>query len=169
MVTPDLNQDGFTGNILIEPNRPIRWSDNLRFIRVFAMLSLLIALLFMTNGFFLVLPFSGLEVLCLTLALYLVYRRYSICQVIYFTSDSVIIESGHDHADERIEYPRYWSKFHIESPEHGGIPRLTIRSSGKTTEIGKFLSYQDKLRLISLIQELTLRFQQHLPGGSSAV
>ncbi len=164
MVTPNLNEDGYTGNILIEPNRPISWTDNLRFIRVFALLSLFISLLFVYQGLLLVLPFSGLEVLCLALALYLVYRHYSICQVIYFTCDSVIIESGHDHADERVEYQRFWSKFHIDKRGNYSIPRLTIRSKGKVTEIGEFLSYNDKLKLIQLVRELTLHFQQHIPG-----
>ncbi len=167
MLTPDLNADGYTGHILIEPNRPLSWQDNMRFIRIFALLSLSIGAGLFYQGWVLVLPFSGLEVACLYLALYLVYKHYSVCQVIYFTRDSVIIESGTDHATERIEYQRFWSRFHVDNNLNYSIPRLIIRSKGKSTEIGRFLSYADKVALIKLIKELTLHFQQHNPSALS--
>lgn len=166
MITPDLNDDGYTGNILIEPNRPISWQDNLRFIRVFALVSIILAIGFMYAGILLVLPFSGLEILCLALALYFVYRHYSVCQVIYFTRDSIIIESGKDHAIDRIEYQRYWSSFHVEDEGNYNIPRLTIRSREKSTEIGGFLNYADKIQLIQIVKKLTKDFQFKQPLSS---
>ena len=160
MITPSINSDGYTGNILLEPNRPISWQDNLRFIKIFALLSSLIAGIFIYGGFYLVLPYSGLEILCLSFALYIVYRHYSVCQVIHFTRDSVVIESGDRKVSERIEYQRFWSKFHIDNQGNFNIPRITIQSKGKSTEIGRFLSYHDKQILIHLLRELTLHFQQ---------
>jgi uncharacterized membrane protein len=158
MLTTALNDDGFTGSILIEPNRPIDWSTNLRFIKVFALLSLAIGLFFMSQGFLLILPFSGLEVLALGLSLFIVYRRYTICQVVYFTNNSIIIESGNQHPDNRIEYQRHWSAFHIDNQGNYRIPRLRIRCQGKSTEIGAFLNSEDKAELISLVKQLTQRF-----------
>lgn len=167
MVTPDLNADGYTGNILIEPNRPISWRENLHFIRIFALLSALVAALFVYKGFYLVLPFSGLEVMFLGIALYLVYRHYSVCQIIYFTRDSVIIESGIDHATDRIEYQRFWSRFYIDHQGPQNIPVLKIRSRDHVTEIGDFLSYHDKLLLIQLIKDLTTHFQARIETPDS--
>ena len=159
MITLNLNNDGFTGDILIEPNRPIKWSDNVRFIKIFALLSLIIAMFFVFHGFLLVLPFSGLEILVLSVCLYLVFKRYSICQVIHFTKDSVILESGDGTVNDRIEYQRYWSKFYIDCNGHYNIPRLSISSMGKSTEIGPFLSYDDKTSLIDIITKMTDSFQ----------
>ncbi|VAW70628.1 hypothetical protein MNBD_GAMMA10-2098 [hydrothermal vent metagenome] len=161
MITTDLNKDGFTGNILIEPNRPISWKDNVRFILIFALLSFVIGLVFLLRGFPLVIPFFGLEVILVSAALYLVYKRYASCQVIYFTRDNVIIETGKLHADERIEYQRYWSKFHVEDNANYTIPRLYICSKGTSTDIGEFLNHEDKTQLIELIKHITLSFQQH--------
>lgn len=158
MLTTALNDDGFTGSILIEPNRPIDWSANVRFIKIFAFVSLSIGLFLMTQGFLLVLPYSGLEVLILSLSLYAVYRRYTICQVVYFTKNSIIIESGSQHPDNRIEYQRHWSAFHIDDQGHYNIPRLSICSMGKATEIGSFLNSEDKAELIALVKQLTQRF-----------
>lgn len=161
MLTSTLNNDGYTGNILIEPNRPIDWSANVRFIKIFALLSFSIAVLFMSRGFILVLPYSGLEVLLLALSLYLVYKRYAVCQVVYFTDDSIIIEYGKIHADKRVEYQRHWSTFQIDNEGTYNIPRLSIRSKGRSTEIGSFLNYKDKIELISLTKQLTQRFTKH--------
>lgn len=159
MITLNLNNDGFTGDILIEPNRPIKWSDNVRFIKIFALLSTIIAMFFVYHGFLLVLPFSGLEVLCVSACLYLVYKHYSISQVLHFTKDSVILESGDGATNDRVEYQRYWSKFYIDSEGRYSIPRLSISSMGKTTEIGDFLSYEDKSDLINIITNMTAGYQ----------
>ena len=65
-----------------------------------------------------------------------------------------------DHfAKQRIEYQRYWSKFHVDNEGNYNIPQLSISSKGKTTEIGGFLNYKDKLTLINLIKDVTDRFQ----------
>ena len=158
MLTNSLNTDGYTGNILIEPNRPISWKANVRFIKLFALISLSIGLFFTYHGFLLVLPYSGLEVCLLAAALYLVYRHYTVCEVIYFTKDSVIIEFGDKEACKRIEYQRHWSAFHVDNEGRYNIPRLSILSRGKSTEIGAFLNYKDKLELITLIKTITSRF-----------
>ncbi len=160
MITPVLNKDGFTGHILIEPNRPISWHENLRFIKALTVVSFIIAATALSQGFFLTMPYSGLEIMFISICLYQVYRHYSTCQIVYFTDNSVIIESGKRCADKRIEYQRYWSKFHIDNKGLYNIPRLSIRSKGKTTEIGYFLGYSDKLILINLIKRLTLGFQK---------
>ena len=161
MLTTTLNTDGYTGNILIEPNRPISWTTNVRFIKFFALLSLCIGLFFTYHGFILVLPYSGLEVCVLAASLYLVYKHYTVCQVIYFTEDSVIIEFGDKEARKRVEYQRHWSSFHVDDDGRYNIPRLSILSKGKSTEIGAFLNYKDKLELITLIKLLTSRFNSH--------
>ena len=161
MLTPTLNNDGYTGNILIEPNRPINWATNVRFVKFFSLLSFIIGLVFMSQGFLLVLPYSGLEILILTLSLYFVYKHYSICQVVYFTQKSIIIEYGDDHADARIEYQRHWSTFKIDNNGKYNIPKLSISSKGKTTEIGVFLNYKDKIELIDLVKRLTKEFKNH--------
>lgn len=161
MLTDTLNSDGYTGNILIEPNRSIDWRANARFIKIFSLFSFAIGLFFMSQGFLLVLPYSGLEVCLLSFALYQVYNRYSICQVVYFTDDSIIIEYGKNSPDKRIEYQRHWSFFHIDNNGVHNIPRLSIRSKGQSTEIGSFLNKRDKEQLIHLVKQLTQTFISH--------
>lgn len=159
MITPDLNKDGFTGHILIEPNRPVSWADNVRFVAVFSLVSFVIGLVFLFQGLALVMPFSGLEILVVFLVLYLVFKKYSSCQVIYFTKDCVIIETGKVCAETHVEYPRYWSKFLVADDGNCNIPRLSICAKGVSTDIGDFLNYDDKTQLIELIKHITVNFQ----------
>lgn len=159
MITPVLNNNGFTGHILLEPNRPISWQENVRFIQTFSLLSFIICCFAFYQGFLLVLPFSGIEVVFVSVCLYLVYKHYTICQVIHFTKNDVIIETGERNAEQRVKYSRYWSKFHIDNQGNYNIARLTICSKGKSTEIGCFLNYKDKQILIKLIKDITNKFQ----------
>lgn len=159
MITTSLNNDGFTGHILIEPNRAISWKANVQFIKILSLVSLIIASIGMYYGFILIMPFSGIEIIFVTVCLFLVYRHNTICQIIYFTDSSIIIEYGDRIALRRIEYPRYWSKFHVNNKNNYNIPYLSISSKGKSTEIGEFLNLKDKLNLIDLIKEITANFK----------
>ena len=159
MITPALNIDGFTGHILIEPNRPVSWQDNVRFIKIFTLVSFIISCFAFYKGFHLVMPFSGIEVIFIYICLYMVYKHYTVCQVIHFTKNNVIIQTADRNSEQSVEYQRYWSKFHIDNQVNYNIPRLTICSKGKFTEIGQFLNYKDKLILIKLLKEITDKFQ----------
>ena len=161
MITPQLDNNGSTGSILIEPNRPINWQANLFFMKSFFLVSLIISLVAFYLGFLLVMPYSGIEVIFVCISLYIAYKRYSICEVIYFTPNSVIIESGNHYAEKKIKYQRYWSKFIIDTCGNYDIPRISITSKGKTTEIGRFLNHKDKLILISLVKDITKCFQSN--------
>jgi uncharacterized membrane protein len=177
MVNIRLDDSGYRGLIILRPDLSLSWQSNVRVFLLIALCSLAIATVFVMQGRWLVLPFSGAETLLLGVSLYVFYRRASRTQLIRLGEHSVVIEQGYRRAEQRIEYPRYWSEFHIESSvpredsvghkaaqmqgiesELHGIPRVTISSRQQQTELGAFLGYADKQRLIHALKEITARF-----------
>lgn len=188
MVNIKLDDSGYRGLITLRPDLSLSWQSNVRVFLLIALCSLVIASVFVMQGRWLVLPFSGAEILLLGASLYVFYRRASLTQLIHLSEHRVVIEQGYRRAEQRVEYPRYWSEFHIESstptedsvgdkaaqlqgiePDLHSIPRVTINSRQQQTELGAFLGYADKQCLIQALKDITARFaashqaQENLP------
>jgi uncharacterized membrane protein len=177
MVNIRLDDSGYRGLIILRPDLSLSWQGNVKVFLLIALCSLAIASMFVIQGRWLVLPFSGAEIFLLGTSLYVFYRRASRTQLIRLSEHSVVIEQGYRRADQRVEYPRFWSEFHIESsapteesvghkaaqlqgiePDLHSIPRVTISSRRQQTELGAFLGYADKQHLIHALKEITARF-----------
>lgn len=177
MVNIKLDESGYRGLITLRPNLSLSWQGNVKVFLLITLCSLAIASVFVMQGRWLVLPFSGAEIFLLGASLYVFYRRASRTQLIRLSEHRVIIEQGYHRAEQRIEYPRYWSQFHIEStapaevpasrkaaelqgiePQASSIPRVTISSRDQQTELGAFLGSADKQLLINTLKDITTRF-----------
>jgi len=158
MIKVSIDDTGYNGHILLEPNLSLSWKTNVRLFIFISFVTLLIAAYFVSMGGWLVLPFSGLELVMIFSSMYLFFRHYNCCEVIHFTADKVIIERGKKTAEEFWEYQRHWSKIHIR--EHGvyDIPKVSIKSHGKEIELGSFLGYKEKMYFIKTLEEITQKF-----------
>ena len=117
--------------------------------------SLAIALFWTWKGFWPVLPFAGLELFALGLALGLSLRRGSYREMITISEDEVVIERGtrRKHAVERL--PRTWLRVELTQPEHRWYPsRLFLSSHGRRYEIGAVLVEGERRGLARRLREL---------------
>ena len=90
---------------VLRPNRSLSWRSLVRFFLGLFVVSMSIAIGLALMGYWLVLPFSGLEMLALAAALYLVARRSHLAEVIRVTEDGVQIERGCGQPTERRRFP----------------------------------------------------------------
>ena len=74
MVTSSFDQHSLTGRIVLSANRSMSWAGNLALIVSLAVLALLISLLFLWQGYWLILPFGILEIALVSTGLYLCSR-----------------------------------------------------------------------------------------------
>ncbi|NBO73818.1 MAG: DUF2244 domain-containing protein [Gammaproteobacteria bacterium] len=113
--------------------------------------SLSIALPISLLGFWLVLPFAGLELALLAWAL-----RASMAR-------------RHQRQTITIEFPRHWAQVRIRA---GGSPlhpsRLTVESHGRRHEIGHFLNEQERLGLAARLRRLIGRVDESPPLPNQA-
>ncbi len=161
MVIVSIDNSGFNGHILLEPNLSLSWKANTRLFVIFALITLLIAGYFTIQGFWMVLPFSGIELLIIGISLYLFFRRNNHREVITFTPDKVVIERGRHSPEISCEYQRYWSKIYVQKQGMLDIPHVSIKSHGMETELGAFLGYEEKLRFIEILKNITHKFQTY--------
>jgi uncharacterized membrane protein len=109
-------------------------------------------------GFWPVLPFAGLELMALGVALWVSMRRNAYREVVSFGEDTVRIEFGlaGRGAAAQVEFPRYWTRVWRERDGSGFVPtRLVLGSSAQRVEIGACLTDEER-------EELAARFNSLL-------
>ena len=117
------------------------WAEAKRFILFIAVVSFTIGGFFLARGLPLVLPFSGLEVLAVALAFYLVLRDGEKREVIRIAGDCLVIETGKQAIEDRVEFNRFWVRVDLLASRYRYHPsRLVVASRGQTIELGRFLT-----------------------------
>ena len=115
--------------------------------------SFTIAFAFAWHGLWLILPFAGIEMLVLGLALYWCMNNLSRVETIT-VSDEEISVSVRQRGSElaRCTFPKAWTRATVFSPTSTmQKKRLWLRGNKSKVEIGMFLGDREKVRLASAI------------------
>ena len=145
MVIIEKDSKNRISSIVLQPNRSISWSLLLRFYVLTCFVSFSIAIIFSVLGYWMVLPFSGLEMLLLGLGLYVTCRKTHRQEVISVDGAQIRIEKGCDAVEERYEFDLNWVQ--MRSEEQPGWRKsitLSLGSHGQFVEIGSFLNVHEK-------------------------
>ncbi|MEE9494553.1 MAG: DUF2244 domain-containing protein [Gammaproteobacteria bacterium] len=141
MVAKELSAKQTDNRFLIRPNCSLSWKGVKRFYLGMLFVSLLIASLCAFAGAWPVLPFAGLEMLVLGIALYQVTRRNQYWQVVQIEGDHVEVFDSTSVDRPAISFQRAWARIVLERPSIDWYsPRLFIRSHGRAVEIGNCLT-----------------------------
>jgi len=133
---------------ILRPNRSLTWRQNVWVFGFFCLVTLAIALPLAAMGFWLVLPFAGLELLAVGTGLYLVTCRCHEREVICIAADSIRIERGRLRPQQRWVLSRTWARVELQDcPRHWYPSRLLIRAHNRTVEIGRFLAEEERHQL----------------------
>jgi len=131
--------------LVIQPNASLTPRQGRLFFVSMCAVSFGIAMLFALQGFWVVLPFAGLEMAALGAGLYWSMRGNTYREVIRVEGDRVLFESGRAGPDERREYQRAWAQVVLEPRVvRNHAPRLLLRSHGRDCEFGRCLTAKEK-------------------------
>jgi uncharacterized membrane protein len=155
MVRANIDQETGNGTIILSPNNSASWNFNMKILGSQALIAFIVAVLFIERGMWLILPFSGLEIIALFAGLYYCVRNNFTTEVITFKDHVLTIERGHTKIENSWEYQRLWTKILVRTSTFRGHPRkILVRSHGKELEIGAFLNKSDKEKLIKKLKRI---------------
>ena len=141
MISVDNIGSGESYRFVLSPNCSISWRELLLFYCLTCVVALAVGLFFTLQGLWLVLPFSGLEMLALGIGLYVTSRRVYRREVITLDSECTRIEKGVQRADQIWEFKTAWVRVVDECRGGRGTRRtLAIGMSGESVEVGNFLA-----------------------------
>ncbi len=134
--------------VVIRPNCSLPWRRAMLVFCGFAVISLSIALGFTLLGYWLILPFAGLELAALAFALYITALRVHQREVISIEGEIVTIQKGGRRPLEATRFPRGWVRVSLARPRQYGYPtRLMIGCHGREVEIGDCLNEDERHKL----------------------
>ena len=134
--------------IELAPNCSLKPAGAVLFFASICLFSLVFALFFVVQGFWPVLPFWGLEMLALGMALRASMRQGKYTQTVTITDSQVSLVTRSRRGEAKQEFARHWAKVRLRRPaRRHGLSRLTIESRGRAYEVGGFLTEEDRCRL----------------------
>lgn len=163
MVISNSCPDSNTCRVVIRPNRSLSWRQSMLFLGAISVPLLLISVVLAARGFWLVLPFAGLELLVLYASIYVVSHAARRCEVVSIGDTVVTVEKGRDRGrcaerggpQERIEFARGWVRVELSRARGRWYPqRLWVSASGRRVEIAEFLAEDEKVELAAELNRL---------------
>lgn len=163
MVISDSCPDTKARRVVIRPNRSLSWRQSMIFLGAIAVPLLLISVVLAARGFWMILPFAGLELAALFACIYTVAHAAQRCEVVSIGDSVVTVEKGRDRGrcparggpDQRVEFARGWVRVELaRNPSHWYPHRLWIGASGRRVEIGEFLVDEEKTELAAELHRL---------------
>jgi uncharacterized membrane protein len=140
-------------HFVITPNSSLSWRGNQLFLVVISAVSFSIAGMFAAQGMWLVLPFAGLEMLVLAVALHRCCARSRWQEVISIRGRRVRVAVGTDRPERWCTFDRSWARVILAQAKTRGYPsRLLIRSHGREVEIGACLIEEERQRLAAALR-----------------
>lgn len=153
MVTTSTDVTTSDQRFLIRPNRSMDWKSTVRIYLLILSVSVLIATGFALMGLWMIVPFTGMEMLLLAGAFYLCALRSRDYELIAVDENYISIEKEHGASGGRIRFQRHWARVDLEQPACRNQPsRLVVRSHGRSEEIGLCLNEEEKRHLARQLQ-----------------
>ena len=143
---------------VLTPNCSISWRELLLFYCLTCVVALAVGLFFTLQGLWLVLPFSGLEMLALGIGLFITSRKVYRREVITLDPQCTRIEKGVQRIDQIWEFKTAWVRVVDDCREGRGDRRtLAIGVSGESVEVGSFLANWEKDALAFQLKDCIIR------------
>lgn len=125
------------------------------FVGSLATVTFAVAGFFALQGLWPVLPFAGLEIGLLAWAVRASMRRGSEREVIVVSEAQVVVERRSPSGSRQSVFPRHWARVTLRDPQPARYPsRLSIESHGRSCEVGRFLTEDERRRLAARLERL---------------
>lgn len=156
--------------IELSPQCSLTSAQALRFFAFTCLAAFTLAGLLALKGFWPILPFAGLEMAVLGIALKLSLNRRNQRQVISVSDDEVRIETrGIRGCRSEVVFPRHWAQVKLRADFVRSHPsHLTIESMGRACEVGQFLTEEDRRRLAGRLGALIGKVSESPPLQSAS-
>jgi uncharacterized membrane protein len=123
-----------------------------------------VAIVLVSLGGWPVLGFLGLDILLVYLAFRMSYAQTRAFERVTIDSDELVVERVDRHGARRAwRFPAYWVSVWYEGDEEMGTATVTLRSHGRSLEIGRFLSPFERESFANALSDALRKARSALP------
>ena len=165
MIHNHQDSDGDQFMIVLRPNQSWTWRANLYLIASLLVISLTVGIVFFLQEYWLILPFTLLEMALVTACLYYCVRRTHLQEVLTLTRDTVTLQRGVNKPQQQQQFHRYFTRFFVHPPRFRGHAQvIALRCQGKEQEIGSFLPEHEKQELVRTLRQVIAQLDHPRPA-----
>ncbi len=158
MIESHYRQEDQARVLVVQANQSLNWRGNVIVACLLGSVSFLLGLVLAVQGFWLVLPFAGLEMLALLHTFYLVSRRLSRREVITIGREDIRVDWGRIGPESSVAVKLYWARLHYSLPDSPfETGDLSLACQGRSIPLGRALGRAEKQRLYRLLSALIRR------------
>lgn len=110
------------------------------------------AIAFSALGYWMILPFAGLEIGILAWAFEAIRGREGDYETLTIDGDAVVLEWSNGRRQGRRVLNRQWMRVEFDCATPGRNCRLSVRSHGQGSEVGQYLSDEARLQLAATLR-----------------
>ena len=149
---------GILGTIILRPNQSFTWRSSKIFLGMLMILSMAIAITFLVRGYWMILPFSLLEVSIVAACFFVILKRTQQQQVIAISQDTIRVEEGAKRPEKVVAWQRYFTKVVVEPPRYPSYSiTIKLKHRDHEIELGGFLNSEEKKELVASLSDLIHR------------
>jgi uncharacterized membrane protein len=142
-----------TCRFTLKPNCSMSWRWVKRLVAGLGCCILAVGAYWVSLGAWLVLPFTGLELLVLGLGFYLCSLAGHSREVIEIDGEDLRVLRGHRRLEEVVRFPRHWTRATLSRDPRGWYPsRLVLRCHGRRVEVATRLIESEREDLAAELQ-----------------
>jgi len=168
MIASEFDGTAGGGRIVLRPNRSWSWRANVCLLGTLMIVSGGIGTVLALKGLWPVLPFTAAEGLVLLGCLYYCVRRTHTQEVLTFSPDYLLFESGVGRPRTRRLFQRYFTRVFVRPAAHPWHQqRIALCCRDQELEIGSFLTSEEKEDLIAALREMIHRLESLPPASRS--
>lgn len=154
----EVHQKNNETQLILSPNRSMSWESNKRILWVLFFVNMTIAAAWSVMGAWMVLPFAGLEVLCVGIGMYYVSWKLSFKQIIVINADSLVLQTG-------VYFPKQEWRWQLSNTlllrkpnkYRMSAPDLFLKHLNDKVEVGEFLNRKEKKDLRQHLNNVGIR------------
>ena len=166
MIATEFDTSAPSGRIVLRPNRSWSWRANVCLLGTLMIVSGSAGTALALQGLWPILPFTLLEGLVLLGCRYYCVRRTHTQEVLTFSPDHLLFESGVGRPRTRRLFQRYFTRVFVRPPAHPWYrQRIALRCRDQELEIGSFLTSEEKDDLIAALREMIHRLESPSPAS----
>lgn len=154
-----------TGNeelLIAQPNQSASWRLNKIIIAIFIIWWSIVCSVFLFKGLWPVLPFAGIEIGGLAIALYFVCWKLQQRHVLRFGEQQLTLQKGAYYPRFTWQFPRDAVSLSVEVQNHPWDPlKIFLCSRDLQIPLGNFLSKDDSKKLLALLRAQGLRVRNY--------
>lgn len=158
MVTLQAHSESNEYTLLMMPNRSVDWETNKKVIAAIGAFSIGIALAAtLILGAWPILPFAGIEITAVAIALYYVSWKLNYRQVVRLSEQWLCIEKGVYYPKQSWRWPRHSVTLVLGQATHYLDGKtLALQYQQETVELGEFLNPEERQEAIDHLVQLRL-------------